>query len=118
MPRSLGLVCPQHQMPLAEVSGTDRLYCPNQEHDGRPASHPEGSAPRTRAFFTLADLENSTFVVARPPRIANVVLETPPTTEDGQRSCTKCGGTYPPGGYGIHKDTTTHLRALGKVATA
>lgn len=34
--------------PLVDLDG--RLYCSNQEHDGRPASHPLGFTPRTSPF--------------------------------------------------------------------
>ena len=41
--------CPQHpdHRPLFVES---KAYCPDQAHDGRPTSHPQGYAPRTPAF--------------------------------------------------------------------
>ena len=34
--------------------------CPDQAHDGRPASHPDGAAPITRSLFTTAEVEAGT----------------------------------------------------------
>ncbi len=54
----VGLVCPttpEHGGLLESTTG--RLYCIHQDHDGRPKSHPKGEAERTRAFFTLDEVE-------------------------------------------------------------
>jgi hypothetical protein len=49
-----GHLCPEnpdHGPLLAMRDGTG-WYCPAQPHDGRPATHPEGKADATRAFFS------------------------------------------------------------------
>ena len=38
---------------MLTIQGTQKQQCPNQDHDGRPRSHPDGAAPRTRAIWPL-----------------------------------------------------------------
>jgi hypothetical protein len=33
------------------LSGSDRQWCPDVEHAGRLASHPQGPAPATRSYW-------------------------------------------------------------------
>ena len=46
------------------VTGSPRWgwHCPHTGHDGRLNSDPNGSAPRTRAFFTTAEVERGSLV--------------------------------------------------------
>lgn len=55
------LVCPieiRHGAVIA-LAGNPRwgFHCPHTDHDGRLRSHPLGEAPRTRSFFTTAEIE-------------------------------------------------------------
>lgn len=55
--RVVGPFCPidpSHGTPLRMDSG--RWHCPDQEHDGRPATHPLGYLPISRTFFTEAEV--------------------------------------------------------------
>lgn len=42
---------PEHG--ILRVSERGRLWCPHQDHDGRPSSHPLGAAAPTPCYFTL-----------------------------------------------------------------
>lgn len=42
--------------PLLAVVGVEGFWCPSQDHDGRPSSHPLGEAPRSRNRWRLDDL--------------------------------------------------------------
>jgi hypothetical protein len=49
---------PAHgHMVTIKKSDPPRQWCPDQSHDGRPETHPQGSARRSRAFWPLYDLE-------------------------------------------------------------
>lgn len=48
------LRCPPHpEHGILRVSATGRLWCPHQDHDGRPSTHPLGAADPTPRYFTL-----------------------------------------------------------------
>lgn len=54
-------VCPtggEAHGPLVGLTGNPHwgFHCPNQDHDGRPQTHPAGPAPSTRSFFTTAEV--------------------------------------------------------------
>lgn len=40
-------------------------YCPHQDHDGRPSTHPLGPSLPTRAFFTLDEAERGSLTEER-----------------------------------------------------
>ncbi len=50
-------VCPDDGTVLILTTADGRLRCHHQGHDGRPATHPEGPAPQTRAVFSIEEIE-------------------------------------------------------------
>lgn len=42
--------------PLIAIEGVVGFVCINQEHDGRPLTHPLGEAPQTRSRWSLDEL--------------------------------------------------------------
>lgn len=52
--KTWGMLCPEGHGLLVTVKGTDKMYCPNNAHNGRPKTHPEGAAEPTPAFFDRA----------------------------------------------------------------
>lgn len=61
-----GPVCPAEPLPGSKPHGPliaregaapgRTFYCPHSDHSGRPASHPNGEAPPTRAFFGVDEV--------------------------------------------------------------
>lgn len=51
------LVCPTGPRHGAVYPVPLGWFCPHTDHDGRLRSHPMGEAPRTRSFFTTAEIE-------------------------------------------------------------
>lgn len=45
-----GLACPTDPDHGAVLDLDGRTYCPNQAHDGRPKTHPDGPAPQSSPF--------------------------------------------------------------------
>lgn len=115
MSRIGGMLCPEvpDHGPLLEVSGL--MYCPHSSHDG--AAKGQDGPVRSKSFFTTEEIQFRPVTVA--PGVKQSVVfataETPPTNADGSRQCTKCGDSYPAGGYGAHKSLPKHLRMLGQV---
>jgi hypothetical protein len=52
-----GDVCPTNPRHghMYFLTNSDRQWCPHAEHEGRPKSHPDGFAPKTRALWPKGD---------------------------------------------------------------
>ena len=82
---------PEHG-PLLDVDG--RTYCPHQDHDGRPKTHPAGQAPQSSAYPARI-LPNRTDVPAsEAPGPSQAELVAPSATPEPDRPATAAPGPY------------------------
>ena len=68
------LVCPVDAshgpvLPVKDPESRYGWHCPHQAHDGRLDSHPQGRAPRTRAFFTTDEVTSGQLAPESRPRL-------------------------------------------------
>jgi hypothetical protein len=115
MPSSVytaGMVCPQGHGPLLLMSDGG-LFCPHSEHNGAPRGK-EGPPP-SPAFFSHGNVPAPVArgTVARA-EVAPAEARAEAAPVSNVRTCTVCGGTYGPGGYGTHKNLPSHKAELGR----
>ena len=86
-------VNPAHGRVLDAPGERWAFYCPHQDHDGRPATHPLGAMAGTRSHFTTTEVERGEVAATPPPAVsalpeghrkANMIAKLPTTRGESQ----------------------------------